>query len=417
MQTLPMPRSRFYGRLSNYGLVAANLLRGRINTGTDVDSIEKEVSTFLGKKHAIAMPQARVGIYLTLKNIIQPGQKVVLSPYTIHEVINMVICTGGRPVFADIERETCNIDTSKLDSLIDDETGAVMVTHLHGLACNLTEAQEVCARHGVPLIEDAAQAFGAKHAGKRAGTFGKAGVLSFGMAKNINSLYGGMVVTDDDDLAASLRSDIAAFAPMDTKTLVQRAFFCLVGNLATTPPWFWLGPYWLFRHGCLHEVEALNKPLRGESDPVRKETFPDDYRRQLTQTQAKLVHRQIPAVDSDTAVRTSFAKRYHEGLKDIQQILLPPLHEDGSHIYQSFPIQVPDRIGLMKFMMTRLRDVTIQHLRNTADIECYSDFKADCPNARATADQVLLLPTYPSYGIKNVDANIEIIRQYFASRE
>lgn len=417
MQTLPMPRSRFYGRLSNYGLVASDLIRGRINTGNNVQDIEKEVGTFLGKKHAIAMPQARVGIYLTLKNTIQPGQKVVLSPYTIHEVINMVICAGGRPVFADIERETCNIDTSKLDSLIDDETGAVMVTHLHGLACNLTEAKDVCARRGVPLIEDAAQAFGSKHAGQRAGTFGKAGILSFGMAKNINALYGGMVVTDDDDLAASLRADIDAFTPTDNKTLFQRAIFCLVGNVATAPPWFWMGPYWLFRHGCLHEVEALNKPLRGESDPVRKETFPDDYKRQLTQTQARLVHRQIPTVDSDTAARIGFAKRYHEGLKDIQQIMLPPLHEDGSHIYQSFPIQVPDRIGLMKFMMTRLRDVTIQHLRNTADIECYADFQADCPNARATADQVLLLPTYPSYGLKNVDANIDIIRQYFASGE
>ena len=89
------------------------------------------------------------------------------------------------------------------------------------------------------------------------------------------------------------------------------------------------------------------------------------------------------------------------------------MRDDGSHTYQTYPIQVPDRIKLLKFLTKHLRDVTIQHLRNAADIDCYQDFYRDCPNARATADQALLLPSYPAYGRADVESNISLIRRFF----
>jgi perosamine synthetase len=410
---LPRPRFRFYGSRSNYPMIARDWLARRLTAGDDLAAAETAVARFVGADEAVAMPQARVGIFLALKALVQAGQKVVLSPYTIHDVINMVICAGGRPVFADIERETCNIDAAQIEALVDGDTGAVLVTHLHGLACDIERIRAFCERRGVPLLEDAAQAFGCKVAGRQVGTFGTAGIYSFGMAKNVNSLYGGMVVTNDRALACRLREDLGDCPYTDEKTLMQRAAFCMIGDTITARPIFWLGPYWLFRYGCLHDVKALNNQLRGESDPVRRDAIPAHYLRRLTPMQARMIARQLAAVDTQSEIRIEYARIYQAGLADLPQIIQPPLREDGSHIYQTYPIQVPDRQCLLKYLMNYLRDVTIQHLRNTADLDCYREFHRDCPNARATSEQVLLLPTYPSYGRANVERNIALIRRYF----
>src|SRR6185503_17787272 len=101
-----------------------------------------------------------------VKALIKPGRKVILSPYTIADVVNMVVCAGGEPVFADIERETCNVDAAEVERLIDDQTGAVMVTHFYGLACDIERIAKICKDRNVPLIEDAAQAFGVRVNGK-----------------------------------------------------------------------------------------------------------------------------------------------------------------------------------------------------------------------------------------------------------
>jgi perosamine synthetase len=410
---LPRARSRFYGSPSNYFVAGRDLVLRNAQKGDDVALVEQEVAQFLGSATAITMPQCRVGVYLGLKALIEPGQDVILSPYTIHEVVNMVICAGGRPVFADTERETCNISAREVRSLIHAKTGAVLVTHLHGLACDVEEIAELCARYNVPLLEDCAQAFGAKVNGKRVGTFGRAGMFSFGMAKNVNSFYGGMVATDDLEMAAQLRKTMADFPFTDESMVMRRATFCATGDTATAVPIFWAGPYWLFRHACLNNVDALNSQLRGEAYPTRKDEIPEAYLRRMTPMQARMVHNQIDDVDRLSQQRIALAQRYHDGLSSLQQIILPPMKTDGSHIYLTYPIQVPDRLALQRFLMENLRDIAIQHICNTADIPCYSDFHRDCPNARATADQVLLLPSYPSYGMAQVDKNIELIQRFF----
>ena len=107
---------------------------------------------------------ARVGIYLALKHLIRKGQKVILSPYTISDVVNMVLCAGGVPVFADIEEGgSCNIDAAIVADLLDTEKniGAVLVSHFYGLVCNLAPILAKCGEKRIPVIEDAAQAFGA----------------------------------------------------------------------------------------------------------------------------------------------------------------------------------------------------------------------------------------------------------------
>src|SRR5580700_1237768 len=105
----PQPRYRTYTNATHYVSLLRDSVTGRSTRGDACERLANEVVHRFDAKHAVCMPQARMGIYYAMKQLVKPGQKVVLSPYTIADVINMVICAGARPVFCDIERETCNI--------------------------------------------------------------------------------------------------------------------------------------------------------------------------------------------------------------------------------------------------------------------------------------------------------------------
>src|ERR1051326_370562 len=135
----PQPRSRLYTTAANY----AGLLSGGLfgtSRGGAVTALARALADCLAIDHVVAVPQARVGIYLTIKHLMRRGRKVILSPYTIADVVNMVVCAGAVPVFADITADgSCNIDPIAVADLLDRErdVGAVMVTHFYGLACDI----------------------------------------------------------------------------------------------------------------------------------------------------------------------------------------------------------------------------------------------------------------------------------------
>jgi dTDP-4-amino-4,6-dideoxygalactose transaminase len=411
---LPRPRFRPSGTPWNYRSVARDLLLGRIRkTPESVREVESRVADYVGRDYAVAMPRNRVGIYLTLRALLREKREVVLSPYTIYDVINMVLCAGGKPVFADIERQTCNIDPQQIEELINESTGAVLITHLHGLACDVEPIAAVCRRAAVPMLEDAAQAFGARVDGRHVGTFGAAGIFSFGFAKNVNSFYGGMVTTNDEELAARLRDDVGRVPLQEAGVLLNRVAFCMFGDALMAPGVFQLLTYWVFRYGYLHDVEAIKSRVRGEDDPQLKREVPEEYLRRMTPMQARLIIEAMGRVEEDRCLRTELARVYDEGLRDVPDIILPPMRNDGSHVYLSYPIQVPDRHELLRFLTVRGRDLSVQHLANNADAKCYSDYHRDCPNARKTALSVLLLPVYPGYGRRQAERNVALIRKYF----
>jgi len=149
-------------------------------------------------------------------------------------------------------------------------------------------------------------------------------------------------------------------------------------------------------------------------DPALKSALPDTYRRRMSPAQARLALAQLSRVDADTEIRLGYAERYAEGLHGLRDVVLPPRRRDGSHIYLTYPIQVPDREALNRYLMSQCQDVTIQHLINNAEAPCFSPWHRTCPNAARTARSVLLLPTYPSYGWRNVDRNVKLIRRFYS---
>ncbi len=410
----PLPRFRLYTDPGLWAGAARSLLLGASLRGDAVARLELALAREQGLPHALAMPRARAGIYWALRGLIQPGQKVVLSPYTIHEVVNMVICAGGEPVFADIERATCNLDPRRaLERLDDGDVGAVLVTHLHGLAMELGELAPACRARGIALVEDCAQAFGSLAPdGRPVGAAGDAGILSFGSYKNLTSFTGGALLTPRAELAEWVAKEQAALPPQPLGPWLREARLALATDLATWPPLFAALTFPLFRLGYLREIELLNKRVRVEDDPQLRREFPELYACRMRPLQAELLLRRIARVRADLRARVAFAQRYHEGLRDLPELRLAPLRGDGTHGYSYFPIQFEERHALIRHLMLRRCDLAAQHLKNCADLDCFAPWRRECPQARATARALILLPTYPRYSLRDVDRNIAAIREF-----
>lgn len=413
MFSAPHPRYRIYTHPKSYLSFLRDLILSRINKGPDVEKFEKALAKKFEIPYVVCVPMNRVGIYLVLKNLIKPGQGVIMSPYTVFDIINMVICAKGVPVFADIEQQSSNIDPNKVEQLIDTNTGAVLITHLHGIGARIHEILKICRKHNLPLIEDTAQAFGARQNKKRLGTIGDVGIYSFGMYKNINSWYGGAVVSENKALIDKIRSELNQYKYQDSWFILKRIFKGLLNDFLTHPLIFKSLTYWIFRYGFLHNIAWINRRVLIELDTSRKSAIPPHYLCRLTPFQARLAFSQLNRIDSDNEIRNRNAALYRDGLKDIPDLVIPPKKNGSSYIYTYFPIQCEDRDNLLRWLMLHKRDVAAQHLKNCADIPDFSTFYRDCPIARKTANEVILLPTYPRYPISEVRKNIKAIRSYF----
>lgn len=162
--------------------------------------LEQAFAKYIGVKHAIAVNSGTSALFLTMKAMgIGPGDEVIVPDFAFIAVPNAVVHTGATPVLVDCEPDTYNIDPKKI--VITPKTKAIIAVHTYGHPCDLGKLREF----GVPVIEDACEAIGAEYLGKKVGSLGVAGCFSFFANKTITAGEGGMVVTNDDDLAREVR--------------------------------------------------------------------------------------------------------------------------------------------------------------------------------------------------------------------
>ena len=178
---------------------------GMLVQGPRVRALEDAFARLVGVRHAIATSSGTTALHLAmLAHNLGPGDEVITSPFTFIASVNSIMYTGAKPVFADIEETTFNIDPAKLEAAITPRTRAVMPVHLYGQPCDMDEICSVARRHGLVVLEDAAQAVGATYHDRQVGSFGTA-IFSLYATKNIMSGEGGVITTDDDGVADRAR--------------------------------------------------------------------------------------------------------------------------------------------------------------------------------------------------------------------
>lgn len=185
--------------------VLAVLDSGMLAQGPGVRAFEQAFAEMCGVEHAVATSSGTTALHVALlAHGIGPGDEVITSPFTFIASANSILYTGARPVFVDIDPETFNVNPSLIEAAITANTKAIMPVHLFGLSCDMAPIMTLAARHDLVVVEDACQSHGAYYGAQRVGSFGT-GAFSLYPTKNITSAEGGMITTNDTQVAETSR--------------------------------------------------------------------------------------------------------------------------------------------------------------------------------------------------------------------
>jgi len=180
---------------------------GQYILGPEVRELEEKLAAHTGARHCITVASGTEALLIALMALdIKPGDEVVTTPFTFVATAEMIVLLGAKAVFVDVEEDTANIDAAKLASAITARTRAIMPVSLYGQPADMDEINAIAARRGIPVIEDAAQSYGATYKGRRSGALSKIGCTSFFPSKPLGCYGdGGAIFTDDDALAQAMR--------------------------------------------------------------------------------------------------------------------------------------------------------------------------------------------------------------------
>ncbi|MBR9678768.1 MAG: DegT/DnrJ/EryC1/StrS family aminotransferase [Nanoarchaeota archaeon] len=185
--------------------VAQTLQAGMIAEGKKTQQFEQEFAKYIGVKHAITTLNGTMALQLAIKSLRISNGEIITTPFTFIASANSIIYNNLKPVFADINPETFNLDPQKIVEKITNKTKAIMPVHLFGQPCEMKEFKEICEDHDLYLIEDSAQAHGAEYYKQKTGSLSDLGCFSFYATKNMTTGEGGMITTNSDTLAKRIK--------------------------------------------------------------------------------------------------------------------------------------------------------------------------------------------------------------------
>ena len=183
------------------------LEHGQYIMGPEVKELEEKLANYTGARHCITVASGTEALLISLMALgIEPSDEIITTPFTFVATAEVIVLMGAKPIFVDIEPDTCNIDASKIEAKITSKTKAIMPVSLYGQAADMDEINAIAAKHNVAVIEDAAQSFGAEYRGKKSCNLSTIGCTSFFPSKPLGCYGdGGAIFTDDDNIALACR--------------------------------------------------------------------------------------------------------------------------------------------------------------------------------------------------------------------
>ncbi|MDU7453378.1 DegT/DnrJ/EryC1/StrS aminotransferase family protein [Clostridium saudiense] len=359
--------------------------------GKNVTEFEKEFAEYVGVKHAISVGNGTDALVLALKAMgIGEGDEVITTPFTFFATAESISAVGAIPVFVDVRKDTFNIDTSKIEDKITKNTKAIMPVHIFGQAADMDEINEIAKKHNLLVIEDACQAIGGKYKGRNIGSLGDMACFSFFPTKNLGCAGdGGMIVTDNDDLAVIAR----ALRTHGSGENGQKAF-----NL-------------------LNNIEEKVQTSEGSNDtiynPLKYYNYLIGYNTRLDAIQAAILRVKIREIDKWNSRRREIVEQYNEAFKDLD-LVIPVCDEDNQHVYHMYILQSEDREG----MLSKLKDKGVAtgvyypvplHLQKVYKDLGYKE--GDMPVSEYLSHRTFAIPVYPELNEEQIKYIIECVKK------
>lgn len=349
-------------------LVESVIASGHYILGPHVGEFESEIAQYLGVKHAIGVANGTDALLLALKVLgVGPGDEVITTPFTFFASAEVVSQLGATPVFVDIELESMNIDVSKVEAAVTPRTKAIIPVHIFGQPADMTELGQLAAKKGIPVVEDACQAIGAKYADRMIGSFGQLACFSFFPTKNLGCVGdGGLIATDDDALAKRIRV-------LRVHGSTQKYYHSEVG-----------------------------------------------WNSRLDEIQAAILRVKLKRLDEWTRARQAAADRYAKLLGDIAQVTPPKTKTSRTHVFHQYVIRAENRDDLKQYLEHMGIGTSIYYPCPLHLQQVYRDLGYSCgslPHAEAATKETLALPMFPEITEDEQVYVVECLKDYYRGRE
>lgn len=339
------------------------LTSGQFVLGRVVEDFERQVADYCACQYGIGVASGTDALRLSFTALgIGPGDEVITTPFTFVATANTISHTGATPVFVDINPRTFNIDPQAIEAAITDRTRAIVPVHLYGQPADMDSIMALADQHDLYVVEDAAQAIGARYHDQRAGSIGYAGCLSFYPTKNLGAYGdGGMVVTNNQQLAGKI--DVLRRQGGKVK--------------------------------YYHEVLGFNS--------------------RLDVLQAAVLQVKLQYLDDWNAARRRIAHRYNELLADLP-VITPCESSNGDHVYHQYTIRVPERDALRQFLKEQGVGSMVYYPLPLHLQELYAGLgytEGSLRHAEQAAREVLSLPIYPELAREHQEQIVHAMRTFY----
>jgi dTDP-4-amino-4,6-dideoxygalactose transaminase len=343
--------------------------------GKNVAEFEKEFAEYIGVKHAISVGNGTDALVIALKSLgIGEGDEVITTPFTFFATAETISAVGATPVFVDVEKDTFNIDPSKIEEKITKKTKAIVPVHIFGQSVKMDEINEIAKKHNLKVVEDACQAVGSEYKGRKIGTLGDVACFSFFPTKNLGCAGdGGILVTDDDNVATIAR----ALRTHGSGENGQKAYN-LLNNIT-------------------EDVTTVQDADDTVYNPLKYYNYLIGYNTRLDAIQAAILRVKLPHIDRWNAKRREIAKIYDEKLKDTD-IVTPFISEENETVYHMYIVQSENR----EAMLSKLKEKGVAtgvyypvplHLQKVYKDLGYKE--GDMPVAEYLSHRTFAIPVYP----------------------
>lgn len=345
-----------------------------LTTGPKIDEFERVISNYCGCRHGVAVSNGTGALEIAIQALDLPrGAEVITTPFTFAATSNALLYNGLVPVYADISRETRNIDPADIRKKITDKTRAILFVDYAGQPCDITEIRKICKEHDLFMVEDACHALGAAYQGKKIGSLADLTIFSFHPVKLITTGEGGMVTTNNADLAESMRM------------LRSHGIDKTAHNLSKT------GAAWAY------DMVKLGRNYR------------------LTDIQAALGISQSKKIDGFVRQRLELSRLYHELLEDLPQIETPVTVGDVTHAWHLYTILLRgvQRDAVFTYLKSHNIGANLHYIPTYRLIYYQKNHPVDAARFPVTEDvfnAILTLPLFPGLGEEAVHAIVSVLK-------
>ena len=378
--------------------------------GETIELLETKFAEYLGVQKAVSFNSGRSAFVAILRALkLQKGDEVLIQAFTCNAVPNPILWEGLKPVYVDCRADDFNMDAVDLEKKITSKSKVVVVQHTFGLPADITKIQEVCKRHNLILIEDCAHALGAKYQGKQVGNFGKAAFFSFSRDKVISSVYGGMVATNDAELASVIRDTQEEMLYPSLFWVKQQLLHPVLMNLIILPTYGVLGRYLLI---LLQRIHFLSKAVHWKEKRGKRPRY---FPRRLPNALAVLALHQLEKVERFNEYRKEVVEMYREDLQGTEYEL-PESFEGRESMFLRVPVRHRAAHDIIKKAWRRNILIGDWYTNAVAPFDTQLDMvgyeKGSCSVAEQLGKETFNLPTHIHINTKEVARITNFLKSY-----